>query len=201
MAGIELRPADPDDLPRLAVMMGASFMDDPISRWLFPDEIDRSKRHPMFFEVFLDLVIKHGTVMTTTCLSGAALWLDVEPDTTEPADDDTAERLAVVCGPNFERFRALDNQMKANHPEAAHAYLPFIGVAPDRQGEGVGAALLTRTLDELDGIGRPAYLEASSIRSSRLYERLGFARLPQDIPLPNGPSLYPMWREPRRTGD
>ena len=36
------------------------------------------------------------------------------------------------------------------------------------------------------------------IRDSALYERLGFALTGRPLDLPNdGPSMWPMWREPR----
>ncbi|MFJ8632616.1 hypothetical protein [Streptomyces sp. NPDC093568] len=42
-----------------------------------------------------------------------------------------------------------------------------------------------------------ACLEASSVRSRRLYERLGFEPEGEPIALPDGPRMWPMWREPR----
>jgi len=56
--------------------------------------------------------------------------------------------------------------------------------------------LLRDRLTALDEQGVPAYLEASSLDSARLYERLGFRRLAQTTDIPGGPSLYPMWRDP-----
>jgi hypothetical protein len=78
-----------------------------------------------------------------------------------------------------------------------HAYLPFVAVRPDRQGRGVGAALLEYQLRRLDTARLPAYLEASSPRSLHLYQRLGFTTLPTTIDLPGGPRLQPMWRDPQ----
>ncbi|WP_199435287.1 hypothetical protein [Qaidamihabitans albus] len=40
----------------------------------------------------------------------------------------------------------------------------------------------------------PAYLEASSPRDRRLYERVGFTDLGDPIEPPDGPRLQPMWR-------
>lgn len=91
----------------------------------------------------------------------------------------------------------FDARSSANHPtHAGHYYLPFIAVRPDRHGTGIGTALLRDRLSILDRQRIPSYLEASSERSARLYERLGFTRLERTTDLPGGPSLYPMWREP-----
>jgi len=56
------------------------------------------------------------------------------------------------------------------------------------------------TLDRCDGEDLPAYLEASSERSTVLYERLGFVHLGM-LELPDGgPPVLPMRRPPRTGG-
>lgn len=52
-------------------------------------------------------------------------------------------------------------------------------------------------LERCDRDGVPAYLEASSARSRRLYERLGFTFMGTTVDLPDGPAMWPMWREPQ----
>ena len=42
----------------------------------------------------------------------------------------------------------------------------------------------------------PAYLEATSERNKQLYLRHGF-EVTDEIPLPDGPNMWPMWRSPR----
>ncbi|RBL82809.1 GNAT family N-acetyltransferase, partial [Streptomyces cavourensis] len=68
---------------------------------------------------------------------------------------------------------------------------------PRRQGEGIGAGLIRAELDRCDRDGVPAYLEASSARSRTLYERLGFHFLGTAVDLPDGPRMWPMWRDPQ----
>jgi RimJ/RimL family protein N-acetyltransferase len=41
-----------------------------------------------------------------------------------------------------------------------------------------------------------AYLEASNENSRRLYERHGFI-VQRELPIPDGPSMWTMWRSPR----
>ena len=63
-------------------------------------------------------------------------------------------------------------RMEARHPkEPPHGYLPMMGVAPERQGRGLGTALLEPGLGALDEDRTPAYLEASDTRSRELYRR------------------------------
>jgi ribosomal protein S18 acetylase RimI-like enzyme len=84
----------------------------------------------------------------------------------------------------------------AAHPHEPAWYLQFLGVDPAYQGRGLGSALLRDVLDAADESGQAAYLEASSDRNRALYERHGFAHL-GDLTLPDGPTAYAMWRDPR----
>ena len=130
----------------------------------------------------------------------AALWLDIDVGAAPPPDDQSlAELLRAGLGEeNANRFLIIDSLFNANHPgHESHAYLPFMGVTASAQCRGIGTALLTLHLNGLDAAGRPAYLEASSRRNVALYTRLGFAPIGEPLPLPGGPSFFPMWRPPQ----
>jgi ribosomal protein S18 acetylase RimI-like enzyme len=51
-------------------------------------------------------------------------------------------------------------------------------------------------MDRCDREGVGAYLESSNTANLAFYHRLGFVRRP-DLFLKAGPTLYPMWRDPR----
>ena len=109
-------------------------------------------------------------------------------------------RLLPAMGAAFRRYlprviRAIA-ALEANHPHERHWYLPFIGVRPDRQGNGIGSALLAHMEARLDAEGLPAYLEASSERNRALYVRHGFD-VTGEVRLPDGPPMWLMWREPK----
>jgi GNAT superfamily N-acetyltransferase len=82
-----------------------------------------------------------------------------------------------------------------HHPHGSYYYLQFLGVAPGRQGQGIGAALMAPVLKRCDREGMRAYLDATSERSKTLYERHGF-EAEAAFALPGGPPLWPMWRWP-----
>ena len=73
---------------------------------------------------------------------------------------------------------------------------------PGRAGGGLSPARLLQLWRQVpepqarpaDGI--PAYLEASDERTRRIYLRHGYADYGSPIRLPDGPSMYPMTREP-----
>lgn len=207
-----IRLAGAEDREAVARLIGEAFMDDPVSEWVFPDEEYRRTVHAPFFGVFLDAALRDGWVDVTDDHSAAALWLPVTGKAAEGAqgagpgenaeagddggaDDDIARMLADVAG--NERGGIVGQLTEAVHPTEPHYYLPIIGVHPGRQGSGLGGALLAHVTGRCDREGMPAYLEASNIRSKALYERLGFVFTGTTIDLPGGPSMWPMWREPR----
>jgi hypothetical protein len=80
-------------------------------------------------------------------------------------------------------------------PHGSYWYLQFLGVAPAWQGQGIGSALMTPVLERCDREGVRAYLDATSERNKRLYERHGFVAQDRFAP-PGGPPIWPMWRQP-----
>ncbi|MEV8310527.1 GNAT family N-acetyltransferase [Streptomyces flavidovirens] len=196
--GVEIRQAGESDREALVRLLDAAFMDDPVSCWVFPDRAHRGRVHGAFLGVFLDVALSEGRVDVTEDGSAAALWLQVPAGVPE-VEDDTPVRMRETADPDNERAELVGRLMGEVHPhDRAHEYLLLIGVSPDRQGEGLGTALIQPVLDRCDRDGVPAYLEASSARSSKLYERLGFAFTGRTVELPDGPPMWPMWREPVR---
>jgi ribosomal protein S18 acetylase RimI-like enzyme len=86
--------------------------------------------------------------------------------------------------------------MEKGHPTNHQHYdLALLGVEPELQGRGFGAALIQPVLSRCDRSGTPAYLESSKERNIAFYERHGF-RVLEQLPLSKaGPSIWPMWRD------
>ncbi|MFR9674221.1 GNAT family N-acetyltransferase [Streptomyces sp. TR06-5] len=190
-----LRTVGAADRDAVAELLHAVFRDDPVSRWVFPDAERREVWHPRLFGAFLDHGLQHGTVHATRDGAGAAVWFAVEGGELRGGDD-LGARLEKV-DPGNDRLPTLGELTEAVHPtDRDHAYLQAIAVSQDRQGRGVGSSLLAPVLERCDREGLPAYLEASSDRSRGLYARHGFVTLERIVHLPDGPPMYPMWREP-----
>ncbi|MEV8294188.1 GNAT family N-acetyltransferase [Streptomyces rochei] len=207
--GVAIRTAGEDDRDTVVRLLDEAFQDDPVSGWVFPGEEYRRRTHHRLMGAFTDIVLADGWIDLTEDGAACALWLSVpgeedapgEPDEA-PAEDaeDVPAQVREAVDPDNERVESIARLTEDIHPSGpAHAYLWMIGVAPERQGEGLGTALIASVLDRCDRDGLPAYLEASSERSKGLYERLGFACTGRVLHLPDGPRMWPMWRDPRRS--
>jgi GNAT superfamily N-acetyltransferase len=191
-----IRPADGDDAPAVVEILAESFHDDPVSGWVFADPARRTAQHRAMFAVFVEFGLSAGRVYRAGD-AGAAIWLD--PDRIENLGERVVAALEDAAGAG-ERFGRIGELMDVRHPSGPHAYLPFIGVVPDQRGRGLGEALLAHHLTVVDGLGLPAYLEASSARSRHLYVRHGYADRGEPIQVPSGPRMWPMWRPAREPG-
>lgn len=150
------------------------------------------------FELVVEAFLRRGEVYVLEDRGGAALV--VPPGVVlvdEPEAEEFGARLEKVSGENTSRYVELDARKREHFPDATCLYLALMGVVPERQDRGFGAALLATVLQRSDATAMPVYLEATSDSSRRLYARHGFERI-GEIPLTDGPSLWPMWREPAR---
>ena len=190
-------PADHE--PAVATL-SAAFHHDPVFEWIYADVAQRRTAVPHFFSVLVEQFASRHEVRTTPDVDGVALWL---PPGEELLPEATAEpiiaELVEGAGPAADRLMEAFAVLDAHHPHEPHWYLGFLGVQPSLQGCGIGSALLAATLVGADEAGEPAYLEATSGDNRRLYERHGF-EVVRELPLPGGPSLFAMWREPQTGG-
>jgi GNAT superfamily N-acetyltransferase len=147
----------------------AAFADDPVERWMYPGEAEYQEHFPRFVVAFAG----PGIVSSGEDFAAAAVWL---PPGAEPDGDAIAALLAETVDPaKHEDLFAVVGQMDEAHPRFAHWYLPWLGVRPERQGGGLGAALLREGLVRVDADGLPVYLETPNPRTIQFYERHGFA--------------------------
>jgi GNAT superfamily N-acetyltransferase len=195
--GVVVRVAEKGDRELVVRLLDEAFQSDPVSGWVFPGAEHRRTVHPRLMAAFADIVFEHGRIDVTDDGTACALWMSVPADAPDE-DADGPARLREAVDPENERVELVGRLTAGIHPAGrAHEYLWMIGVAPERQGEGLGTALITSVLDRCDREGLPAYLEASSARSRGLYERLGYRLVDRPLDLPDGPQMWPLWREPQ----
>lgn len=194
------RVATVEDLDLVAAVCAAGFADDPLMCWVFQDVATRADGLRLAFTGLAHGYLQDGSsvvhVVEDACV---ALWRP--PGWHAPAEDEEEEedgdRESPFAPDVQERFRILGEAMMAAHPTEHHWYLNVLSTEPGRQGQGLGARTLAPTLARCDAERVPAYLESSNPRNMTLYRRHGFEDHGDPIDLPDGPSLYPMWREPR----
>jgi ribosomal protein S18 acetylase RimI-like enzyme len=199
MTTSDARLAAAADVPAIGEALALAFHDDPVMAWLFGPQDEKTLRHlGRYLSHETTRHLKHPTVYTTDARAGAALW---DPPGHWKTGVGEVLKLMPVMLPGLRHrvVRALRGLAKIEaahdkHPE--HYYLAVLGTRPDRQGQGIGATLLRPVLERCDQDGIGAYLESSKESNIPFYRRHGF-EVVEEIHLPKGPLLYPMWRDPQ----
>jgi GNAT superfamily N-acetyltransferase len=194
-----VRPVTASDVPAVVQMLVRAFADDPVSNFMFAGDRRRHRGlHSFFTSQLRRQYLPHGHVYTTDDLSGAALW--GPPGRERHGLQELVQLLPTapfLLSTHTIRALELMFQVESLHPTERHWYLFTIGTAPERQGHGVGSALLRTMLGHIDELGDPAYLESSKERNIPLYARFGFEVI-DELPSKSGsPPIWRMWREPR----
>lgn len=178
------------DKPRFVALMSEAFSRDPLFLYVFGDsELDeRAGSNAAAFVSF---------IFDMSFMLHEEAWGLFENDTLLGAyvvEKPGASKLQRVGGglrligrmlPLFLRLprntlRLLNSYMRATRSSAppwAHHYLVMIGVRPDRQGKGVGTALLNHLLNTVhtDPNSRGVALDTENEDNVNLYRRFGFA--------------------------
>lgn len=191
-----VRKAVRDDRRAFVETLVAAFHGDPVMTWWVPDPRRRLAILDAFFDVIADDHQAYdGLYVTEPGPVAAAVWVPPGCQPTGDAAEQLVGRLVTAAAEHSGRLLECLELMEEQHPLADHAYLFFLATRPEWQSQGLGTGLMREVLDRCDRDGIPAYLEATSLDSQRLYLRHGFV-VTGEIRLPDGPSIWPMWREP-----
>jgi GNAT superfamily N-acetyltransferase len=203
---VRIEPGQKFDIESTARCLVGAFEADPLMNFLFPKDLgpDRPSKVERFFSILLDVRIARDMPVLVAILGtevvGAAMGYDsTRPPWPEPNLREW-ERLLLET-PNLpERLGTYERITSGFEPSLPHYYLGVIGVAQNRQGTGVGKALLEAFCDcsENDPTSSGVYLETANLRSLEFYKRNRFALRGQgDL---NGSPLWCVFRSTGKSG-
>jgi ribosomal protein S18 acetylase RimI-like enzyme len=195
--GVDVRPVELGDIPQLSESLARAFFDDPVSRYLFPDDRRRIKRLERYFRFQIrTMFLPRGEAWTTPDLDAASLWMP--PTKWPPSMAEGVSQLPVIAilGRRTPRALRLMQVLESHHPRAPHFYLGTIGTDPAVQGKGYGSALLEVVLKRCDDEAIPSYLESSKEQNLAFYHRHGYETIDEVFVPQTDTRLWLMWREP-----
>ncbi len=194
------------DIPYAGAVLADAFQHDPSWKKVFEKfKIDQKRG---FFESSVRYCLKYGNVYATSeHIEGIAVW--IPDDLTDMTIWRWIRSGSIISGMKMGMkmirnmmkmksiFEPLEADRKANMKGRAYVYLMIIGVASEFQGQGFGGKLLRALIEESEQIGIPIYLETTTKRNIRMFERLGFRVLNQiTLPVINLPQ-WEMVQEPK----
>ena len=194
-SGVGARRATAADAAALCATLGRAFHDDPMMCHLLRDEASRPEKMPRVFQLLLKMALPFGACDVTSGYEAAAIWRP-------PGQAHipfwqyivNAPALLGTFGSGVLGVMQTMDIVEKVHPKEPHWYLQAIGTDPAKQGKGYGGRVMRRQLAQVDASGLPAYLESSKDTNIPIYQSFGF-EVTGEIRIPNGPTLYPMWRK------
>jgi GNAT superfamily N-acetyltransferase len=182
------------DDDRLLETLVAAFLDDPLYRWLYPNETTRPRALRDNLSLTLALVRERGHVEVTAHADAVALWTDPGVELLE--DPTPFLDLLEHWAPDHLGAALTGMTACSAYHKASDAVLHVLAVHPERQGRGIAGSVLSPWLSELDGQRTSAYLESSNVRNLTFYERARFQLLGHVAIANDGPTIHPMRRAP-----
>lgn len=189
-----------------AAMLARAFHDDPPSIWLFPNE--RKRRIALLGELTASTRygLRYGNVnVPSETTDGAAIWLPPGKPLVSTLGMLRVGFWEMVSAPArvgfgyLPRFFRMVRQMEELHKRDVpkrHWYLMVLGVEPERQGQGVGGALIEPGLARADRDCLPCYLETAKEINVDFYKKHGFEVLREVALGGDGPPMWTMLRKP-----
>jgi ribosomal protein S18 acetylase RimI-like enzyme len=183
-----IRIAEPHELAAVEALIARAFADEPFMSWVAGGDRARLAR-------FVGLAVRHiaapaGEVLVDDDLKTAALVLP--PGALDLGPRDQLRQLPdLVRAARLHRLPTVLRgliRLESAHPEEPHGTLLTLGVDPAHQGHGRGSAMLRAIAGRAS---TPLYLETSSPRNVRLYERHGYV-VQRELRLPRGPLVWTM---------
>lgn len=180
---------------RLAGLLAEAFEDDPMQRWLFPNDHYRQRRLRRFYELDVRHRLEGRCAIDLAGSVGVAFWHPPGDGATVPV------RAAVRLAPAF-------LSVAAHHPLAAlrclaavaehrpaepHWYLSHLAVTPAAQGRGIGARLLYGGVSRAVAGGVGVHLETANPANLGFYRSHGFREVGV-VEVRDAPPVWLLWR-------
>lgn len=191
-----IREATPADLDAAVAILSAAFADYPFTRHTIAAD-DHPARVARFQELLLAKIgLPHGRVWISDDLDAVAVWTTPASEGIERAFADLAPELHALAGDRAAIAEDSEAALQPHRPTTPTWFLATVGVRPDRQGRGLGRAVIEPGLRAAEDDGQTAYLETSTETNVALYRKLGF-EVTATVDLPhNGPRTWAMRRRP-----
>jgi len=180
----------------------SAYRDNPLLSYIIPGYASDSLLN-WFIGMGVRYGMQYGDVYTTPAVDGVAIWFTpYHPSVTlwgliRSGMILTPVKLGVRAFNRLSDYMGHIAQIRRATVPLPHWYLCELGVDPDRQGKGIGSALIRPVLNRADAECLPCYCETCTGRAVAFYEKHGF-RVAHTADVPSGgPRFWALKREPR----
>lgn len=169
-----IQQASREDIPYLAGILARALDDDPVSRWMFPDDERRPRSQEIDFGRLIKSHLKTRNVWTIDrkCV---AIWTPPNPPQ-QTRFQRYRESLYMrwMHGRRVHQVRDCLQRMAERHPSTPYWYLLALATDVHLHGQGFASRLLNEKLAQCDKNGEQIALETSKESNLSFYEKFGF---------------------------
>ena len=188
--------ADPARLEEYATLFARTFADDAMIMWPFPADAVEVRARGNWLAFGGDS-IEAGWLREVAPALGIASWVPPgEADRFVEVEERSRDAIRPLTDDDGARYARLWDWIDRHLPDEPHWYLDHIAVLPERQGEGIGSALIRWGLKRATDDGACAFLETGRERNVGLYEHFGFRVVHAGEVAGGGPTVWFMRWDP-----
>lgn len=168
--------ADYKDKQRIVKILTSSFDSNKSVNFIIRQDNSRVRRIKKLMEYSFDVCYLFGQVFLSDDKNACALIVlpDKKKTTFRSILLDAKLAFTSIGLSNIRRAFARELKIKKMYPKELMYYLWFIGVDPSVQNNGIGSGLLREIIEESQSIGRPIYLETSTLKNIPWYKKFDF---------------------------
>ncbi|MFK8025907.1 MAG: GNAT family N-acetyltransferase [Ilumatobacter sp.] len=181
---MQVRRAEQNDIGQLCVTAMRAFAEDPVMRWLYPDDEVYFAPGGAVLRRAMTGWVTRNEVWCTDDGAALAVWIqpgapaDPSDEPASPPPEDLAERFSII-GP----------LLAAHTPVEEHWYLQLLATHPDWQRNGIASLLMRPMLERADADGIACHLETETFVNLAFYRRHGF-EVESEFDIPTGRHLH-----------
>lgn len=208
-----LAAPDRDTHDRIARVFARAFFTDPAFTYIFPDPQQRNRQLTWLWQRINQLTARHGhTYVTEHACATETARVVLQPSAAvlcrpphAPASSSLWRKLRIgLLKMPFALGRRSLGRLSTVSSDVGRHYRSFpapfwlinaIAVEPDRQGQGLGSALLAPVLARADAQGLPCGLVTHNPANLVFYRRHGFAVVAERPIAPDGPPGWALLRQ------
>ncbi len=171
-----MKQAAIDDKQSIIQILSSVFHDNQSVNYLIPQVPSQEKRIHALMDYSFETCLSFGKVYLLN--DSRACALVSFPERTKTTLKSLLLEIKLIFNSigvrNINKAIQREKAISKHYPKENIYYLWFIGVLPEFQGQSIGEKLMREIIADADQMGRPIYLETSTLRNIPWYEKFGF---------------------------